>query len=85
MEAMIFHFKQVMECVRPRRESLTSGREPEGRVGYYMVSTEPRSQRAGASVPSFLTWPHWPLLCEGVLSPTDRHHASVDIDGRIDR
>lgn len=89
MEAMIFHFKQVMEGVRPPAGEVYFGVEnPKGELGYYLVSDgTAKPVRWRIRPPSFLNLAALPKLCEGaLLSDVIAINASVDIVmGEIDR
>ncbi len=89
MEAMIFHFKQVMEGVRPPAGEVYFGVEnPKGELGYYLVSDgSAKPVRWRIRPPSFLNLAALPQLCEGaLLSDVIAINASVDIVmGEIDR
>jgi len=89
MEAMIFHFKQVMEGVRaPVGEAYMGIENPKGELGYYFVSDgTAKPVRWRIRPPSFLNLASLPRLCEGVLlSDVIAINASVDIVmGEIDR
>ncbi|MEO5825460.1 MAG: NADH dehydrogenase (quinone) subunit D [Gemmatimonadales bacterium] len=89
MEAMIFHFKQVMEGVRPPAGEVYFGVEnPKGELGYYLVSDgTAKPVRWRIRPPSFLNLAALPQLCEGaLLSDVIAINASVDIVmGEIDR
>jgi NADH-quinone oxidoreductase subunit D len=89
MEAMIFHFKQVMEGVRaPVGEAYMGIENPKGELGYYFVSDgTAKPVRWRIRPPSFLNLACLPRLCEGVLlSDVIAINASVDIVmGEIDR
>lgn len=89
MEAMIFHFKQVMEGIRPPAGEVYMGVEnPKGELGYYMVSDgTSKPVRWRIRPPSFLNLAALPRLCEGAqLSDVIAINASVDIVmGEIDR
>ncbi len=89
MEAMIFHFKQVMEGIRPPAGEVYMGVEnPKGELGYYMVSDgTAKPVRWRIRPPSFLNLAALPRLCEGAqLSDVIAINASVDIVmGEIDR
>jgi NADH-quinone oxidoreductase subunit D len=89
MEAMIFHFKQVMEGIRPPAGEVYLGVEnPKGELGYYMVSDgTAKPVRWRIRPPSFLNLAALPKLCEGaLLSDVIAINASVDIVmGEIDR
>jgi NADH-quinone oxidoreductase subunit D len=89
MEAMIFHFKQVMEGVRaPAGEAYMGIENPKGELGYYFVSDgSAKPVRWRIRPPSFINLSVLPKLCEGVLlSDVIAINASVDIVmGEIDR
>ena len=89
MEAMIFHFKQVMEGVKPPAGEVYYGVEnPKGELGYYLVSDgTAKPVRWRIRPPSFLNLAALPKLCEGaLLSDVIAINASVDIVmGEIDR
>jgi NADH-quinone oxidoreductase subunit D len=89
MEAMIFHFKQVMEGVKPPAGEAYMGVEnPKGELGYYFVSDgTAKPVRWRIRPPSFLNLAALPRLCEGaLLSDVIAINASVDIVmGEIDR
>ena len=89
MEAMIFHFKQVMEGVKPPVGEAYMGVEnPKGELGYYFVSDgTAKPVRWRIRPPSFLNLAALPRLCEGaLLSDVIAINASVDIVmGEIDR
>ena len=89
MEAMIFHFKQVMEGVRaPRGEAYLGIENPKGELGYYFVSDgTAKPVRWRIRPPSFINLAALPKLCEGaLLSDVIAINASVDIVmGEIDR
>jgi len=89
MEAMIFHFKQVMEGVKPPAGEVYFGVEnPKGELGYYLVSDgSAKPVRWRIRPPSFLNLAALPKLCEGaLLSDVIAINASVDIVmGEIDR
>ncbi|MEO5800058.1 MAG: NADH dehydrogenase (quinone) subunit D [Gemmatimonadales bacterium] len=89
MEAMIFHFKQVMEGVKPPAGEVYFGVEnPKGELGYYLVSDgTAKPVRWRIRPPSFLNLAALPRLCEGaLLSDVIAINASVDIVmGEIDR
>jgi NADH-quinone oxidoreductase subunit D len=89
MEAMIFHFKQVMEGVKaPVGEAYLSIENPKGELGYYFVSDgTAKPVRWRIRPPSFINLACLPKLCEGVLlSDVIAINASVDIVmGEIDR
>jgi NADH-quinone oxidoreductase subunit D len=89
MEAMIFHFKQVMEGVRaPVGEAYLGIENPKGELGYYFVADgTAKPVRWRIRPPSFINLACLPRLCEGVLlSDVIAINASVDIVmGEIDR
>ncbi|HSR15681.1 MAG TPA: NADH dehydrogenase (quinone) subunit D [Gemmatimonadales bacterium] len=89
MEAMIFHFKQVMEGVpAPAGEAYFGVENPKGELGYYFVSDgSAKPVRWRIRPPSFINLACLPKLCEGVLlSDVIAINASVDIVmGEIDR
>lgn len=89
MEAMIFHFKQIMDGVKPPAGEAYMGIEnPKGELGYYFVSDgTAKPVRWRIRPPSFLNLAALPKLCEGaLLSDVIAINASVDIVmGEIDR
>ncbi len=89
MEAMIFHFKQVMEGVKaPIGEAYLGVENPKGELGYYFVSDgSAKPVRWRIRPPSFINLACLPKLCEGMLlSDVIAINASVDIVmGEIDR
>jgi NADH-quinone oxidoreductase subunit D len=89
MEAMIFHFKQVMEGVpAPAGEAYMGVENPKGELGYYFVSDgTAKPVRWRIRPPSFINLACLPKLCEGaLLSDVIAINASVDIVmGEIDR
>jgi len=89
MEAMIFHFKQVMEGIKPPAGEAYLGIEnPKGELGYYFVSDgTAKPVRWRIRPPSFLNLSALPKLCEGaLLSDVIAINASIDIVmGEIDR
>lgn len=89
MEAMIFHFKQVMEGVpAPAGEAYFGIENPKGELGYYFVSDgSAKPVRWRIRPPSFINLASLPRLCEGVLlSDVIAINASIDIVmGEIDR
>jgi NADH-quinone oxidoreductase subunit D len=89
MDAMIFHFKQVMEGVKaPVGEAYLGVENPKGELGYYLVSDgTAKPVRWRIRPPSFINLACLPKLCEGVLlSDVIAINASVDIVmGEIDR
>lgn len=89
MEAMIYHFKQVMEGVKaPVGEAYLGVENPKGELGYYFVSDgTAKPVRWRIRPPSFINLACLPKLCEGVLlSDVIAINASIDIVmGEIDR
>ncbi len=89
MEAMIFHFKQVMEGVKPPVGEAYLGIEnPKGELGYYFVSDgTSKPVRWRIRPPSFINLSSLPRMCEGaLLSDVIAINASVDIVmGEVDR
>lgn len=89
MEAMIFHFKQVMEGVKPPAgEAYVGVENPKGELGYYLVSDgTAKPVRWRIRPPSFINLAALPKLCEGaLLSDVIAINASVDIVmGEVDR
>ncbi len=89
MEAMIFHFKQVMEGVKPPAgEGYLGVENPKGELGYYFVSDgTAKPVRWRIRPPSFINLAALPRLCEGaLLSDVIAINASVDIVmGEVDR
>jgi NADH-quinone oxidoreductase subunit D len=89
MEAMIFHFKQVMEGVKPPVGEAYMGIEnPKGELGYYFVSDgTSKPVRWRIRPPSFINLASLPKMCEGaLLSDVIAINASVDIVmGEVDR
>jgi NADH-quinone oxidoreductase subunit D len=89
MEAMIFHFKQVMEGVKPPAGEAYMGVEnPKGELGYYMVSDgTAKPVRWRIRPPSFINLASLPTMCEGaLLSDVIAINASIDIVmGEVDR
>jgi len=89
MEAMIFHFKQVMEGVdAPPGEAYLGVENPKGELGYYFVSDgTAKPVRWRIRPPSFINLAALPKMCEGaLLSDVIAINASVDIVmGEIDR
>jgi NADH-quinone oxidoreductase subunit D len=89
MEAMIFHFKQVMEGIKPPAGEVYMGIEnPKGELGYYMVSDgTSKPVRWRIRPPSFINLSSLPTMCEGsLLSDVIAINASVDIVmGEVDR
>jgi NADH-quinone oxidoreductase subunit D len=89
MEAMIFHFKQVMEGVpAPVGEVYLGIENPKGELGTYFVSDgSSKPVRWRIRPPSFINLACLPKLCEGVLlSDVIAINASIDIVmGEVDR
>lgn len=89
MEAMIFHFKQVMEGVKaPAGEAYMGIENPKGELGYYFVSDgTAKPVRWRIRPPSFINLASLPKMCEGaLLSDVIAINASVDIVmGEVDR
>lgn len=89
MEAMIHHFKQVMDGVpAPVGEAYLGIENPKGELGYYFVSDgTAKPVRWRIRPPSFINLASLPHLCEGaLLSDVIAINASVDIVmGEIDR
>jgi NADH-quinone oxidoreductase subunit D len=89
MEAMIFHFKQVMEGVpAPAGEAYLGIENPKGELGTYFVADgTAKPVRWRIRPPSFINLACLPKLCEGaLLSDVIAINASVDIVmGEIDR
>jgi NADH-quinone oxidoreductase subunit D len=89
MEAMIFHFKQVMEGVKPPAGEAYLGVEnPKGELGYYFVSDgTAKPVRWRIRPPSFINLASLPRMCEGaLLADVIAINASVDIVmGEVDR
>jgi NADH-quinone oxidoreductase subunit D len=89
MEAMIFHFKQVMEGIKPPAGEIYMGVEnPKGELGYYLVSDgTAKPVRWRIRPPSFINLSALPRLCEGaLLSDVIAINASIDIVmGEVDR
>ena len=89
MEAMIFHFKQVMEGVNaPVGEAYLAVENPKGELGYYFVSDgTAKPVRWRIRPPSLINLAALPKMCEGaLLSDVIAINASVDIVmGEIDR
>jgi NADH-quinone oxidoreductase subunit D len=89
MESMIYHFKQVMEGIKPPAGEVYFGVEnPKGELGYYLVSDgTAKPVRWRIRPPSFLNLAALPKLCDGaLLSDVIAINASVDIVmGEIDR
>jgi NADH-quinone oxidoreductase subunit D len=89
MEAMIFHFKQVMEGVKaPVGEAYFPIENGKGELGYYFVSDgTAKPVRWRIRPPSFINLAALPKMCEGgLLSDLIASNASVDIVmGEVDR
>jgi NADH-quinone oxidoreductase subunit D len=89
MEAMIFHFKQVMEGVKPPvGEAYLGVENPKGELGYYFVSDgTAKPVRWRIRPPAFINLASLPKMCEGaLLSDVIAINASVDIVmGEVDR
>ncbi len=89
MEAMIYHFKQVMEGVpAPVGEAYLGIENPKGELGYYFVSDgTAKPVRWRIRPPSFINISALPFMAEGhLLSDLIAINASVDIVmGEIDR
>jgi NADH-quinone oxidoreductase subunit D len=89
MEAMIFHFKQVMEGVKPPAgEAYVGVENPKGELGTYLVSDgTAKPVRWRIRPPSFINLASLPTMCEGaLLSDVIAINASVDIVmGEVDR
>jgi NADH-quinone oxidoreductase subunit D len=89
MEAMIFHFKQVMEGVSaPVGEAYFPVENPRGELGYYFVSDgTAKPVRWRIRPPAFINLAALPAMSEGhLLSDLIAINASVDIVmGEVDR
>ncbi len=89
MEAMIFHFKQVMEGVAaPVGEAYCAVEGPRGELGYYFVSDgTAKPVRWRIRPPAFINLAALPKMAEGhVLADLIAINASVDIVmGEVDR
>jgi len=89
MEAMIYHFKQVMEGIKPPAGEAYLGIEnPKGELGYYLVSDgTAKPVRWRIRPPAFINLASLPKMCEGsLLSDVIAINASVDIVmGEVDR
>ncbi|NJD19566.1 MAG: NADH dehydrogenase (quinone) subunit D [Gemmatimonadetes bacterium] len=89
MEAMIYHFKQVMEGVSaPVGEAYLGIENPKGELGYYFVSDgTAKPVRWRIRPPACINISALPFLAEGhLLSDRIASNASVDIVmGEIDR
>ncbi len=89
MEAMIYHFKQVMEGVKaPIGEAYMGIENPKGELGYYFVSDgTAKPVRWRIRPPAFINLACLPRLCEGaLLADVIAINASIDIVmGEVDR
>ena len=89
MEAMIFHFKQVMEGIpAPPGDTYLGIENPKGELGTYFVADgTAKPVRWRIRPPSFINLACLPRLCEGaLLSDVIAINASIDIVmGEIDR
>ncbi len=89
MEAMIYHFKQVMEGVAaPVGEAYLAVEGPRGELGYYFVSDgTAKPVRWRIRPPAFINLAALPKMSEGhLLSDLIAINASVDIVmGEVDR
>jgi NADH-quinone oxidoreductase subunit D len=89
MEAMIFHFKQVMEGVKaPVGEAYVGIENPKGELGNYLVSDgTAKPVRWRIRPPAFINLAALPKMAEGhLLSDLIAINASVDIVmGEVDR
>ncbi len=89
MEAMIFHFKQVMEGIEtPVGEAYLPIEGPKGELGYYFVSDgTAKPVRFRVRPPAFINLAALPKMAEGhLLSDLIAINASVDIVmGEVDR
>ena len=89
MEAMIYHFKQVMEGVpAPVGEAYQAVEGPRGELGYYFVSDgTAKPVRWRIRPPAFINLAALPKMSEGhLLSDLIAINASVDIVmGEVDR
>ena len=89
MEAMIFHFKQVMEGVKaPVGEAYVGVENPKGELGTYLVSDgTAKPVRWRMRPPAFINLAALPKMSEGhLLSDLVAINASVDIVmGEVDR
>ena len=89
MEAMIFHFKQVMEGIKaPVGEAYMPIEGPKGELGYYFVSDgTAKPVRFRVRPPAFINLASLPKMAEGhLLSDLIAINASVDIVmGEVDR
>src|SRR6266853_661235 len=89
MEAMIYHFKQIMEGVKaPMGEAYVGIENPKGELGNYLVSDgTAKPVRWRIRPPSFINLSALPKMAEGhLLSDLIAINASVDIVmGEVDR
>ena len=89
MESMIYHFKQVMEGVKPPAgECYMPVENPKGELGYYFVSDgTAKPVRWRIRPPAFINLSALPRMCEGaLLADVIAINASVDIVmGEVDR
>jgi NADH-quinone oxidoreductase subunit D len=89
MEAMIYHFKQVMEGIAaPIGEAYGAVEGPRGELGYYFVSDgTAKPVRWRIRPPAFINLAALPRMAEGhLLSDLIAVNASVDIVmGEVDR
>src|SRR5688572_1165575 len=89
MEAMIFHFKQVMEGVKPPAgEAYLAVENPKGELGTYLVSDgTAKPVRWRIRPPAFINLAALPKMAEGhMLADLIAINASVDIVmGEVDR
>jgi NADH-quinone oxidoreductase subunit D len=89
MEAMIFHFKQVMEGVKtPVGEAYVGVENPKGELGYYFVSDgTAKPVRWRIRPPAFINLAAISKMAEGhLLSDLIAINASIDIVmGEVDR
>ena len=89
MEAMIFHFKQVMDGVKaPVGEAYLAIENPKGELGFYFVSDgSAKPVRWRIRPPSYINLAALPKMAEGhLIADLIAINASVDIVmGEIDR
>jgi NADH-quinone oxidoreductase subunit D len=89
MEAMIFHFKNVMEGIKaPVGEAYLPTESPKGELGYYFVSDgTAKPVRFRVRPPTFINLSALPKMAEGhLLSDLIAINASVDfVLGEVDR
>jgi NADH-quinone oxidoreductase subunit D len=89
MEAMIFHFKQIMEGVKaPVGEAYMAIENPKGELGFYFVSDgSAKPARWRIRPPSYINLAALPKMAEGhLIADLIAINASVDIVmGEIDR